>query len=187
MKSRRIGTVGGALLLLVLAAGLAGCGKTCPRTWTRMKKCAGEGAALDDDAEAAFRKQCKKLDKKRLKTCLGKEDCADFERCLGKASAPKGAESPEALCQRTLRRGLDCEGRKGRKRTAELDDPKVKELFMEMCRKADHQRLRRCLENEEDCKSFERCAEGAFRDRDVKRRKRAEPDPVPPPPPATNP
>jgi len=175
------------VLTLIAAWALTSCGKTCPKTWTRMKKCAGEGANLDDEAEAAFRKQCKKLDKKKLKRCLGKEDCADFERCLGRASAPRSAESPEALCERTLKRGLDCEHRKGKSRGAELDDPKVKELFMDMCRKANQSVLRRCLEEEEDCKSFERCAEGAFRVKDTPRRKRSEPDPVPPPPPATSP
>ena len=184
--TRSLGWVaGGALLALIAATGLTGCGKTCPKTWSRMKKCAGDSAALDDDAEAAFRKTCKKADKKKLKRCLDKEDCADFERCLGKASTPRAPASPEALCERVLKRGLTCERKKGGNRGAELDEPGVKALFMDMCKKADHQRLRRCLEEEEDCKSFERCAEGAFRVSGGGRKR--DDTPVPPPPPASIP
>jgi hypothetical protein len=165
----RLTTLLGALLVPTLV----GCGKTCPRTWSRIKKCAGEGAptAVDQDAEQAFRQQCKKLDKARLKRCLDKDDCPAFQRCLGRAT--RMAAGQGNLCTRVYAKALACE--KSKDRVPKLDDTQQRQEFDARCAQVEPSVLERCL-RETDCEDFERCGKRAFKG--LKRHKRAEPDPT---------
>jgi hypothetical protein len=148
------------LVLALALVAVAACSKTCPRTWARIKKCAGADRSLDADTEQAFRERCKKLDKPRLKRCLAKDGCERFQTCLAQAegAAPgRTVVDRRSLCDRAIERALRCETS-----SAKIDS-ETRRLIDDMCKKVRPEALTECLDREE-CKEYQRCLSRAFLD-----------------------
>ena len=80
------------LMVVAMATGtlMVGCGDPCEKAFKKWKKClkkaAGEeGAKEADKNKEEFMKMCKKK-KDAFKSCLDKDSCKDFDKCVESAA-----------------------------------------------------------------------------------------------------